>query len=512
MRFIKNLIKIYHFFYKKINYSVRLIKIIRLPVFIAILIFAILTTSIIVFFENKESKDIVNNKLINDVTGLNPIYVEEVIQPTSIKEIVDAISSTAGPISIGGGRYSQGGQIAYEKSLHLDMRKFNKIISLSNNEITVQSGVTWADIQEYIDPLNLSVQIMQTYANFTVGGSLSVNAHGRYIGNGPLVSSVKSIKVILADSSIIDATPTKNSQIFYGVIGGYGGLGVIIEATLKLDENCKIERKTRKMKISEYKDYFFKNIRGKKDIIFHNADIYPPKFKDILDISWYITDRPLTKEQRLIPKDRSYFWGQKTIDFVSKSNFGKWVRQYIIDPLYYSKDRIVWRNWEANYNVKELGIKTGGSYIYALREYFVPVERFDEFYPKMINIFQKYDVNIINISIRHANQDPGTLLAWAKKEVFAFVVYYRQSTDEKAEMAVKKWDKEMIDLAINFDGSYYLPYQIYASNDQFLKAYPNAKKYFELKDRLDPNNRFINKLWEVYYLKNHIKTNKLMTP
>jgi len=32
---------------------------------------------------------------------------------------------------------------------------------------------------------------MQSYANFTVGGSLSVNVHGRYVNQGPLILSVE---------------------------------------------------------------------------------------------------------------------------------------------------------------------------------------------------------------------------------------------------------------------------------------------------------------------------------
>jgi hypothetical protein len=40
----------------------------------------------------------------------------------------------------------------------------------------VQAGTRWRQIQKHIDAANLSVEIMQSYANFTVDGSLSVNA------------------------------------------------------------------------------------------------------------------------------------------------------------------------------------------------------------------------------------------------------------------------------------------------------------------------------------------------
>src|SRR6187402_287128 len=110
---------------------------------------------------------------INNVTQLNPVRVARVIAPTTTEEIIAAISQTTGPISIGGGRYSQGGQAAYPNSLHIDMRQFKQVLAFNKDkkQITVQAGIRWRDIQDYIDPHNLSLKIMQTYANFTVGGS-----------------------------------------------------------------------------------------------------------------------------------------------------------------------------------------------------------------------------------------------------------------------------------------------------------------------------------------------------
>ena len=111
----------------------------------------------------------------------------------------------------------------------LDMRDFDEVLGFSaeRREIRVQTGISWREILEYIDPYDLSPQIMQSYANFTVGGALSVNAHGRYVGQGPLVLGVRSLRLVLADGQVVDASPTHNAELFYGAIGGYGGLGVI---------------------------------------------------------------------------------------------------------------------------------------------------------------------------------------------------------------------------------------------------------------------------------------------
>jgi FAD/FMN-containing dehydrogenase len=440
-------------------------------------------------------------RVVNDITQLNPIEVARVVQPSTVADIVEAIKSSSGPISIGGGRFSQGGQTAYPDSIHLDMRSFNKVLNLdvSKKQVTVQSGITWRDLQEVIDVENLSVKIMQTYANFTVGGSLSVNVHGRYIGEGPIIRSVQSIKLIQANGDIVNASSSENSALFYGAIGGYGGIAVIAEVTLNLVDNVKVKRYTQKMELHDYKEYFTTNIQNDTNVVFHNADIYPPDFSNVRSVSWLKTNQALTVEQRLIPQNKEYTWQPKVADFVADSNFGKWIRQFIMEPLLYSFDAVQWRNYEASYDVNELEPSNRITQTYALREYFVPVENFDSFAVKMAAIFKKHQANIINVSVRHSLPDSGSLLAWAKTEVFAFVVYYRQGTTTAAQQEVKLWSQEVIDAVIEENGAYYLPYQLNATTPQFIKAYPKANEYFELKQKVDPDYRFRNKLWQQHY-------------
>lgn len=129
-----------------------------------------------------------------------------------------------------------------------------------------------------------------------------MNVHGRYIGYGPLILSVRSIKIILADGSILIASREENADIFFGAIGGYGGIGVIVEATLSLKDNIMLERVYDDMEVELYGDWFRKNIRDNKEVIFHNADIYPPYYKKIRATSWKKTDKNPTTSDRMIPR------------------------------------------------------------------------------------------------------------------------------------------------------------------------------------------------------------------
>jgi FAD/FMN-containing dehydrogenase/uncharacterized membrane protein YhaH (DUF805 family) len=439
--------------------------------------------------------------LINDVTGLNPVEVRTTIRPQSVAEIQKVLAEENGPVSIGGGRFSMGGQISSPGSLHIDMRGLNRILFFSPEErwLRVQAGARWCDIQRFLDPHDLSVKIMQTYANLTVGGSLNVNAHGRYVGLGPLILSVRSITMVLPDGRLQRASPTENSELFHGAIGGYGGLGVIVEAELDVVPNTRVACVTQKMPTSRYLAHFRTAIRGNDTAVFHNSDLYPPHFQATLSQTWFQTDKPVTQTNRLMALrssfvlERYFFWA------ITETPLGKWRREYIFDPLLFFRQKVHWRNYEASYDVAELEPASRAHSTYVLQEYFVPVNRFDEFVPRMAEILRQHQVNVINVSIRHARPDPGSLLAWAREEVFAFVLYYKQRTGPHDCAHVGIWTRELIDAVLAVGGTYYLPYQPHATLEQFHRAYPRANEYFALKRRLDPEYRFRNALWDKYY-------------
>ena len=203
--------------------------------------------------------------------------------------------------------------------------------------------------------------------------------------------------------------------------------------------------------------------------------------------------------RRLQPHRRHYWLERYFLWAFTETPFGRWRREHIVDPLLYLRRRVHWRNYEAGYDVAELEPPTRRYRTWVLQEYFVPVERLYDFVPRMAEILQRHRVNILNISIRHASADPGSLLAWARQETFAFVLYYKQRTRENARQRVAVWTRELIDAALDCGGTYYLPYQVHATGEQFHRAYPRAKELFALKRRLDPDFRFRNVLWDEYY-------------
>jgi FAD/FMN-containing dehydrogenase len=468
--------------------------------FYSVVAYFLLVVLIVKLSGDPAYEKVISDKRVNDVTKINPIQVGRTLQPESIEEIVEALRQSTGPVSIGGGRFSMGGQIGFENSLHLDMRKFNRVLSLdtSRKQVTVQSGIIWRRLQETIDPHDLSIKIMQTYSNFTVGGSVSVNCHGRYIGHGPIESSVLSVKIVTANGDVVRASRQENPDIFSAVVGGYGGIGVIAEVTLQLADNVKVERRVEDVDPFKYLEYFDRNIRNDTTVIFQNGDLYPPNFDAINSVAWRATEHDLTDTARLTAEGQEYWLEAQVMKVVSSGRMGKWMRRRIVDPWLYSDEKVVWRNHEASYDVQELEPASREEDTYVLQEYFIPVNNINAFIPKMKAVYDRHNVNVINVSLRHAYADTTTYLSWAPEEVFAFVIYYKQGTDPDAREEVRKWTLEMTDAILSENGRWYLPYQPHATVEQFNKGYSRAGMYFDVKNRLDPQHRFTNRLLDKY--------------
>ena len=183
--------------------------------------------------------------LIHDVSRLFPAHVKEIVQGQEEEALIAAVKMARDKdlkISIAGSKHSQGGHAFYKDSVWLDMSAYNEILALDENEktITVQSGTTWKQIQDFINPYGLSIKVMQSSNIFTVGGSLSSNVHGRDPKYGTIIETVDSFRLLTADGTIKEVSRTENEELFPLVIGGYGLFGVILDVTLQLTDDVLI--------------------------------------------------------------------------------------------------------------------------------------------------------------------------------------------------------------------------------------------------------------------------------
>lgn len=371
-------------------------------------------------------------------------------------------------------------------------------LDVARKVLRVQAGMRWRALQAQLDPHELAVKVMQSFSNFSIGGSVSVNCHGRYVGGGSLASSVRALQIILRDGQVLEASRTHNAALFAAALGGYGLLGIISEVELDVVDNAILQRQVEHVRLADYPDWFIDNVAGRADAVMHNADLVPPSFDAPVAITWRRSQAALTDSTRLVPVGAHYPTEQNLIWAMTEMPSGHSLRQSEVVDRRLRGPRVIRRNLEASLDVASLEPRTRAMSTYLLQEYFIPVRHFRAFATAMGTLLRVHAVNALNVSIRHAPADNVSLMPWAKREVFCFVLYYKQRRYPWSDRQSGAWTRALIDLALGYGGRYYLPYRPHATPAQFLRAYPEAQALVRLKRELDPQLQLVNHLWQRY--------------
>ena len=141
---------------------------------------------------------------------------------------------------------------------------------------------------------------------------------------------------------------------------------------------------------------------------------------------------------------------------------------------------------------------TDTSYTDILQEYFIPYDSVNRFLALLKITIPMYKVDLLNITVRNVEKDDDVFLSYANEKVFGFVMLFNQKRNETDENEMKRLNQRLTDIALSLNGTYYLPYRLHATKAQFYKAYPQAKQFFELKEKYDPNKIFSNTFYNTY--------------
>ncbi|MFF2755288.1 FAD-binding protein [Psychrobacillus sp. NPDC058041] len=450
-----------------------------------------------------------SHPIVEDYGRLLPIKMKTVKSSDDeekLRKIIEQANAHNDSISIAGMRHSQGGQTLYPNGILLDMKNYNKILELDreNKLISVQSGVTWAEIQSYINPYGLALMVSQSQNIFTVGGSLSVNVHGRDIRNTSLIESVKSFRLLNAEGIIIHVSREENPELFQLVIGGYGLFGVIVDVTLQLTDDELYQVQTKSLAYDEYSPYFTTNVLENDNVKMHMAriSVAPDNFLTDMYITNYFTadDQSLINKHSTLKRESiiavpKFFLGLSRINDWGKNMFWKTQETYNkrIDGSLISRNNVM--RSDSAFMEYDSTSKTE-----VLQEYYVPINEFTNYIDDLREMLKKeQDFNLLNITIRYVKKNDEAVLSYAKEDMFALVLLINQGTSKDSIAETGQVVRKMIDITLAHDGSYYLPYYNYPTKEQLEEAYPRADEFFKMKEKYDPNHRFMNLFYEEYH-------------
>lgn len=466
-----------------------------------IYVFVLILSAFFYFNGLQETESNVHNRLLPvEIKAMRPGASEE-----TIRKVVLEANEKDDKISIAGMQHSQGGQTLYPNGILLDMKPFNHILDFdkASKTITVQSGATWNDIQRHINPHGLALKVSQSQNIFTVGGSLSVQAHGLDIRNGGMIESVESLRLLNAKGEIIELSASENRELFHAVIGGYGLFGVILDVTLKLMDDELYEVSVDTFDYTDYTEYFQKRVLGNEATKMHLAriSISPENFmEEMYAINYSLADRQdrlgefsELKEEKMIAAPKLLL-GISRLNDEGKELFWTTQKNYVhsIEGKLVSRNNVMRSDSEfMEYN--------NSTKTEILQEYFVPVDEFEDYIEDLKVLLEKEkDFNLLNVTIRYVSRNDQAVLSYASEDMFSLVLLINQQADADGIAETGRVVRNMIDVTLNHGGTYYLPYYGYPTQKQMARSYPRTDEFFELKDRYDPAHRFMNIFYEEY--------------
>ena len=454
----------------------------------------------------------------NDVARLAPARVERVDtvrEVDQLRAVLREARQRGLKVSISGSRHSQGGHTYTPGGVVLNMRGFNRVRAVDPVAltITVESGTTWDEVQRAIAPRGLALKVMQSSNIFTVGGTLSANAHGRDLDVTQAVEVVESFRLLLANGNVVQVSRDENPELFSLVIGGYGLYGVILDVTLRVTRDELYEQRAVSMDYREFPGYFARNIKPDSDVVLMLArpsiDPNPASFlREVVVVTWRRAGPGgrggrggrgsfgLTEEAH-VWRDRFFFGLSRRFDWAKSL---RWRLQKKVE-LGAGEARIVSRNNAMRPPLAPLEFLEYHSRrdTDIIQEYYVPIENFVPFMDRFREILVDGKMNVLSATVRYVTPNATPALAYApRRPAFAIIQMSNVGLSPDAQARAEAVTRQLVDAALEHGGTYYLTYQLYPTADQLHRAYPNARRAFARKRFYDPDETFTNQFYERY--------------
>eukprot|EP01130_Rhizamoeba_saxonica_P011264 TRINITY_DN4671_c0_g1_i1.p1 TRINITY_DN4671_c0_g1~~TRINITY_DN4671_c0_g1_i1.p1 ORF type:complete len:1492 (-),score=328.12 TRINITY_DN4671_c0_g1_i1:22-4221(-) len=360
---------------------------------------------------------------------------------------------------------------------------------------------------------------MQSYSNFSVGGSVSLNVHG-VTTDDCLAESIESIRLVNCNGEVVDCSlfseVEEERELFRLAVGGLGLFGVITEICMKVSDNTQLDMVSLLLPSKEFLNYY--------DSVLENDDVEVKlarlDLNDLSQIDLFLFSR--TNPGRTVsvlptlgPRKMSgvsqllYKWLAPTIKeirFALEHKLG--VALDWNNEITQQRNLLMFESAEPLARLFEPIFRADDTFV--LQEYFVPRDNFNQWIDIVKPIIQKLNdsasdqsiCSLLNITIRYVKKDTYSFLPYSRCDngSFAFVLYFRIQRTEEGDQYLQKVHNELVEGTLTAGGVFYLPYRKHYDYEQLVRAYPNIEDFWEKKQQYDPECVFDN-LWHQHYSK-----------
>ncbi len=444
----------------------------------------------------------------NDASHLNFTRVLKVVNAESnpdkmqkqLKELLAYARENHLKVSIAGAKHSMGGHTIYPDGISLNLLPYNHMsFDQKNNILSIGAGASWEQALRYLDRYGKSIAVMQSFSNFSIGGSMSVNGHGWQKSSSPISSSIASFTLMNAQGEIVNCSRTENTELFKLVIGGYGLFGIILDVKLKVVDNSALKFHSISVEPTDYAKTYQKQVTENSDVQFAygRLRISDKHFLEQATLNYFekTTEKPLAltlQKNKNAEARRIIFRG--SVD----SEYGKRLRWDLESSLNKMSPYTTFSRNEILSEDATLIENKDSASTDLLHEYFIPKQHLAQFIQDLKPILKTSKVDLLNITIREVQQDHDAFMNYAREDVFGLVFLFNQKKTSQQELEMQQLTNQLLDIALKNSGTFYLPYRLHIGREKMRESYPQADQFFQLKLKYDPDEIFNNQFYLHY--------------
>jgi FAD/FMN-containing dehydrogenase len=458
-----------------------------------------------VYFGDRDGRVKLAAGMVDDASRLNATAVAGVVNvpegeaaEAELRELILRARREGLKVTVAGARHSMGGHTIYPGGIAINMLPFRAMtLDKGRRILKVGAGARWAEVLPFLDKEGFSVEVMQSFNDFSVGGTLSVNAHGWAYGKGPVATTVESFRLMNSEGKILRCSRAENAELFSLVLGGYGLFGIILDAELRVVPNARYRASRVVMPVKGFLATAAMLEAGgvRPAMAFGRLSVAPSSFMEQGVLTTFYPEAgpvPALVERSTPASVRTVYRGAQGSDYGKELRWKmeKWWDEEMGRTVV-SRNQLLHEAFEGYEN-------RSADTTDILQEYFVPAKEFVGFVGDLKGIVRKHRTDLINATVRDVRNDDVTFLRYAEGDVIAIVLLLVQDRTASGEANMEAVTRDLIDAALARGGRYYLPYRLHATKEQFRAAYPMGEKFFELKRKYDAGEIFQNQFYVKY--------------
>jgi FAD-linked oxidoreductase len=414
-------------------------------------------------------------------TGNVECYAEQIFYPHTEQQIVDIVlraKKEAKNIRVVGNAHSFS-NLVETNSFIVSLRAYNGLISVDKDNMTatIKAGTSIKNANEALFKHDLAMINLGDIDVQSVAGATATGTHGTGIGFGNVSTEIVDFTIITANGEILNCSENENSEIFQAGRVALGALGIITQITFNVDKAYKLEYISSSADFTETLsklDEYNSNNR--------NFEFYYFPFADTVQL----------KESNKTDKPVKY---NKVLGYVNDVVIENFAMQTIcnIATTFPSTFKRLNR-FMANNCTKETKINYSHKIYATVRnvrfkemEYNIPLENFEDCICKLKSMIEENEYYIFfPVECRFVKGDDIWLSpAYGRDSAYIAVHVYSKSDHDP-------YFEEMEKMFCSFGGRPHWGKMHTRKADYLSQSYEKWNDFLTLRERLDPEKRFIN--------------------